>query len=140
LKHSDFFNFPFTQNNKLVTSSINTSSQPPRLSDFGTEYLLFFQDTNPLAFRAAAALLGVSAEKGLAMNSLAVGRKAKEAAGAIMGLKKKPDAPAGGTLPDSMVINVEYCHLGGLLVGGTHHNYFSSYLILYPRTALQIHP
>lgn len=92
----------------------------------GLEYLLFFQDTNPLAFRALASCLGVSIKNEFVMNSLAVPRKAGEAAGAIVNLVKKSgtaaangtnghDAAPGDELPDEMVINVEYNLLGGLL-------------------------
>lgn len=39
------------------------------------------QDTNALVFRGLVAALGVSAQEGLDVNSLAVPRKAKEAIG-----------------------------------------------------------
>ena len=82
----------------------------------GLEYILFFQDTNPLAFRALASFLGVSVENGFAMNSLTVPRKAKEAAGAIVQLNQKASvAELTGGMPAKLTMNVEYCHLGGLL-------------------------
>ncbi|CAD7923242.1 unnamed protein product [Amoebophrya sp. A25] len=84
------------------------------LTEMKLEYLMFFQDTNPLAFRAMASCLGVSVKHDFAMNSLAVPRKAGEAAGAIVQLVRKADAPAGD-LPEKLVINVEYNLLGGLL-------------------------
>lgn len=92
------------------------------LEKFNLRHIIFFQDTNPLAFRALASCLGVSVKHDFAMNSLAVPRKAKEAAGAIVGLDRKvpldPKDQAEGVngLPNSLVMNVEYCHLGGLLV------------------------
>ncbi|CAD7925998.1 unnamed protein product [Amoebophrya sp. A120] len=84
------------------------------LKDLGLEYVLFFQDTNPLAFRALASCLGVSVKNEFAMNSLAVPRKAGEAAGAIVQLVRKPGAADTG-MPANLVINVEYNLLGGLL-------------------------
>ena len=43
------------------------------------EWLLFFQDTNPLPFRSLCAVLGVSAKNGFVMNSVAVPRIPGEA-------------------------------------------------------------
>jgi len=86
------------------------------LTDLKLEYVLFFQDTNPLAFRALASCLGVSVKQDFAMNSLTVPRKAGEAAGAIVQLLRKPEA-AATEMPEKLVINVEYNLLGGLLAG-----------------------
>ncbi len=60
-------------------------------------------------FRAVPASLAISAEKGFAVNSLAVPRKAKEAIGAICKLVKEGDAAA------TMTLNVEYNQLDPLL-------------------------
>ncbi|KAI8531392.1 hypothetical protein RHMOL_Rhmol11G0132800 [Rhododendron molle] len=49
----------------------------------GLRWVLFFQDTNGLLFKAIPAALGVSATKQYHVNSLAVPRKAKEAIGGI---------------------------------------------------------
>ncbi|GAB2270418.1 hypothetical protein Dimus_005320 [Dionaea muscipula] len=49
----------------------------------GVKWVLFFQDTNGLLFKAIPAALGVSATKQYHVNSLAVPRKAKEAIGGI---------------------------------------------------------
>ncbi|MBA0667862.1 hypothetical protein Goklo_000879 [Gossypium klotzschianum] len=49
----------------------------------GLRWVLFFQDTNGLLFKAIPASLGVSATKQYQVNSLAVQRKAKEAMGGI---------------------------------------------------------
>jgi UDP-sugar pyrophosphorylase len=49
----------------------------------GIKWITFFQDTNGLAFHTLPLALGVSKEKGLIMNSLAIPRKAKQAVGAI---------------------------------------------------------
>ncbi|CAI0393300.1 unnamed protein product [Linum tenue] len=73
----------------------------------GVRWVLFFQDTNGLLFKAIPASLGVSATKGYHVNSLAVPRKAKEAIGGITKLTH--------TDGRSMVINVEYNQLDPLL-------------------------
>ncbi|GAA0141033.1 hypothetical protein LIER_02270 [Lithospermum erythrorhizon] len=73
----------------------------------GLKWVLFFQDTNGLLFKAIPAALGVSATKQYHVNSLAVNRKAKEAIGGITRLTHKDGR--------SMVINVEYNQLDPLL-------------------------
>ncbi|WOK92093.1 hypothetical protein Cni_G00784 [Canna indica] len=73
----------------------------------GLKWVLFFQDTNALLFKAIPASLGVSSTKGYQVNSLAVPRKAKEAMGGITKLTH-----LDGT---TMVINVEYNQLDPLL-------------------------
>ncbi|KAK3043699.1 hypothetical protein RJ639_000115 [Escallonia herrerae] len=75
--------------------------------DAGLRWVLFFQDTNGLLFKAIPAALGVSATKKYHVNSLAVPRKAKEAIGGITKLTH-----ADGR---TMVINVEYNQLDPLL-------------------------
>ncbi|GLT84928.1 hypothetical protein SLE2022_031360 [Rubroshorea leprosula] len=75
--------------------------------DAGVRWVLFFQDTNALLFKAIPASLGVSTTKQYHVNSLAVQRKAKEAIGGITRLTH-----ADGR---SMVINVEYNQLDPLL-------------------------
>ncbi|KAJ4754714.1 UDP-sugar pyrophosphorylase [Rhynchospora pubera] len=78
----------------------------------GRRWVLFFQDTNGLLFKAIPASLGVSATKGYNVNSLAVPRKAKEAIGGITKLTH-----ADGR---TMVINVEYNQLDPLLRATGH--------------------
>lgn len=78
----------------------------------GLKWVLFFQDTNGLLFKAIPASLGVSSTKGYQVNSLAVPRKAKEAIGGITKLTH-----ADGR---SMVINVEYNQLDPLLRATGH--------------------
>ncbi|XP_020108847.1 UDP-sugar pyrophosphorylase isoform X1 [Ananas comosus] len=78
----------------------------------GRKWVLFFQDTNGLLFKAIPASLGVSATKGYDVNSLAVPRKAKEAIGGITKLTH-----ADGR---TMVINVEYNQLDPLLRATGH--------------------
>ncbi|OWM85127.1 hypothetical protein CDL15_Pgr027914 [Punica granatum] len=75
--------------------------------DAGLKWVLFFQDTNGLLFKAIPASLGVSSSRQFHVNSLAVPRKAKEAIGGITRLTH-----ADGR---SMVINVEYNQLDPLL-------------------------
>ncbi|KAJ0026401.1 hypothetical protein Pint_08084 [Pistacia integerrima] len=82
--------------------------------DTGVRWVLFFQDTNGLLFKAIPAALGVSATKQYHVNSLAVPRKAKEAIGGITKLTH-----ADGR---SMVINVEYNQLDPLLRATGHPN------------------
>ncbi|XP_031495460.1 UDP-sugar pyrophosphorylase [Nymphaea colorata] len=78
----------------------------------GLKWVLFFQDTNGLLFKAIPASLGVSATKSYHVNSLAVPRKAKEAIGGITRLSH-----ADGR---TMVINVEYNQLDPLLRATGH--------------------
>ncbi|XP_042408018.1 UDP-sugar pyrophosphorylase-like [Zingiber officinale] len=78
----------------------------------GIKWVLFFQDTNGLLFKAIPASLGVSVTKGYHVNSLAVPRKAKEAIGGITKLTH--------TDGRSMVINVEYNQLDPLLRATGH--------------------
>ena len=54
----------------------------------GVEWMVFFQDTNGLAFHTLALSLGVSSNLGLVMNSITCPRKAKQAIGAIARLTK----------------------------------------------------
>ena len=49
----------------------------------GMEWIIFFQDTNGLAFHSLALALGVSKGRDLVMNSIAVPRKAKQAIGGV---------------------------------------------------------
>lgn len=73
----------------------------------GVKWVLFFQDTNGLLFKAIPSALGVSSTKQYHVNSLAVPRKAKEAIGGITRLTHSDGR--------SMVINVEYNQLDPLL-------------------------
>jgi UDP-sugar pyrophosphorylase len=53
------------------------------------EWVIFFQDTNGLAFHTLPLALGVSKRRDLIMNSIAVPRKAKQAIGGIAKLVNK---------------------------------------------------
>mmetsp|Transcript_438 Transcript_438/g.1471 ORF Transcript_438/g.1471 Transcript_438/m.1471 type:complete len:583 (+) Transcript_438:178-1926(+) len=76
----------------------------------GKEWLVLFQDTNPLPFRSLCALLGVSVKKNFVMNSVAVPRIPGEAVGGIARL-------VDGTSGQALTINVEYNQLDPLLKG-----------------------
>lgn len=55
----------------------------------GKKWMIIFQDTNPLIFRALPSVLAVSKTKDLEFNSITVPRKPKEAVGAICKLTHK---------------------------------------------------
>lgn len=70
----------------------------------GIEWMVFFQDTNGLAFHTLPLMLGVSKKLNLVMNSLAVPRKAKQAIGGIAQLTHRKTK-------EQRTINVEYNQL-----------------------------
>mmetsp|Transcript_735 Transcript_735/g.2392 ORF Transcript_735/g.2392 Transcript_735/m.2392 type:complete len:429 (-) Transcript_735:28-1314(-) len=78
----------------------------------GMRRVVFFQDTNALVFRVIPAALGISADRKLHFNSIAVPRKAKEAIGGIAKLAH-PDGR-------EMTVNVEYNQLDPLLRASGH--------------------
>jgi len=80
--------------------------------ELGVKWLFFFQDTNPMAFRAFPSTLGVSAKMQFAMNTISVPRTAGQAIGAITKLTNTQDAN------DVLTINVEYNQLAALLEEG----------------------
>jgi len=90
-----------------VHALLHTSGLARRFQSEGRRWIVFFQDTNGLFFRAFLATLGVSAVKGFAMNSVAVPRKAKDAMGGIAKLTR--------TDGSSITMNVEYNQLDPLL-------------------------
>jgi len=90
-----------------VHTLMHTSGLLPKFAAEGRKHVVFFQDTNVLAFKAIPAALGVSLRRNLAMNSLTVPRSPSEAAGAICKLVKQGEPP--------LVINVEYNQLDALL-------------------------
>mmetsp|Transcript_13314 Transcript_13314/g.24988 ORF Transcript_13314/g.24988 Transcript_13314/m.24988 type:complete len:760 (-) Transcript_13314:3209-5488(-) len=71
------------------------------------EWVIFFQDTNGLAFHTLPLALGVSKRRDLIMNSIAVPRKGKQAIGGIAKLVNKDG--------EERTINVEYNQLDPLL-------------------------
>ncbi|CAA2969667.1 UDP-sugar pyrophosphorylase-like isoform X2 [Olea europaea var. sylvestris] len=90
-----------------VHSLLYSSGVLKEWQDAGRRWVVFFQDTNGLLFKAIPSALGVSATKGYHVNSLAVPRKAKEAIGGITKLTHQDGR--------TMVINVEYNQLDPLL-------------------------
>nr|GEW74623.1 UDP-sugar pyrophosphorylase [Tanacetum cinerariifolium] len=97
-----------------VHSLLYSSGLLREWKEAGLRWVMFFQDTNGLLFKAIPAALGVSATKEYHVNSLAVPRKAKEAIGGITKLTH-----ADGR---EMVINVEYNQLDPLLRATGHHD------------------
>eukprot|EP00850_Spirogloea_muscicola_P008836 SM000048S16548 [mRNA] locus=s48:314943:320398:- [translate_table: standard] len=90
-----------------VHSLLFSSGLLPKWQNNGVKWVLFFQDTNGLLFKAIPASLGVSATHNYDVNSLAVPRKAKEAIGGIARLTHVDG--------QQIVINVEYNQLDPLL-------------------------
>ena len=86
---------------------LHQSGIAKKWADAGRKWVVFFQDTNGLAFNTVLPTLGFSATKGHAMTSVAVPRVAGEAIGCITLLKR-----ANGT---SVVCNVEYNQIDPLL-------------------------
>jgi len=74
----------------------------------GVSWVVFFQDTNGLAFHTLPVALGVSKQLNLIMNSIAVPRKAKQAVGGICKLTNEEKG-------EERTINVEYNQLDPLL-------------------------
>ncbi|KAK8947104.1 UDP-sugar pyrophosphorylase [Platanthera zijinensis] len=95
-----------------VHSLLYSSGLLNKWRDAGLRWVLFYQDTNGLLFKAIPASLGVSVTKGYHVNSLAVPRKAKEAIGGITKLTHSDGR--------TMVINVEYNQLDPLLRATGH--------------------
>lgn len=91
-----------------VHTLLHQSGLAGRWAAEGRRWLLFFQDTNVLVFRAFLAALGVSKRRGFEVNSLTVARRPGEAVGAICRLE---DAARG----TGMTLNVEYNQLDPLL-------------------------
>mmetsp|Transcript_19014 Transcript_19014/g.35432 ORF Transcript_19014/g.35432 Transcript_19014/m.35432 type:complete len:718 (+) Transcript_19014:93-2246(+) len=79
----------------------------------GVKWVYFFQDTNGLAMMSLAAMIGVSVDLDLEVNSRTVPRVAKQAVGGIVKLKKA--ASDGGDGAQEMTINIEYNQLDPLL-------------------------
>ncbi|CAL1127632.1 unnamed protein product, partial [Cladocopium goreaui] len=90
-----------------VHALLHQHGLPQKWTSEGREWLLLFQDTNPLPFRSLCAILGVSAARSFVMNSVTVPRLPAEAVG---GICKLTDSQGEG-----MTINVEYNQLDPLL-------------------------
>lgn len=107
-----------------VHSLLHSSGLAKRwLEEIGIEWIVFFQDTNALAFFTLPAMLGVSKELSLEVNSMAIPRFAKQAVGAITKLIREEGKSSAGALGGGeegkgareMTINVEYNQLDPLL-------------------------
>ncbi|SPJ09020.1 UTP--glucose-1-phosphate uridylyltransferase, putative [Plasmodium sp. DRC-Itaito] len=85
---------------------INKCNILDKLIKDGYKYLFFFQDTNALSLKVLFVCLGVSIEKQLHMNFLAVSRKPGEEIGALCTLNNSEK---------SMTINLEYNIFNSLL-------------------------
>jgi UDP-sugar pyrophosphorylase len=96
-----------------VHTLLHSSGTARRWKEEGRKYLMFLQDTNAFCFFVSVAAIGVSAERGFAMNSVTIPRVAGEAVGAIVKLEK-----ADGT---AVTGNVEYNQLAPLLQNTLGH-------------------
>ena len=85
---------------------LHLSGLPKQWLDRGLRWLVFFQDTNALAFHVIPAALGVSRKDGLTVNSVAIPRTPGEAVGGIVRLVGNDR---------EFVVNVEYNQLDALL-------------------------
>ena len=74
----------------------------------GKKWVVFFQDTNALVFRAVPSALGVSSSKKYVVNSITVPRRPGEAVGAICKLSNEKTK-------QTITLNVEYNQLDSLL-------------------------
>lgn len=90
-----------------VHSLLHSTGTARRWAYQGIEWIVFFQDTNGLAFYTLPAMLGVSKSQDFEVNSLAIPRKAKQAIGAVAKLTNKEG--------HSITVNVEYNQLDPLL-------------------------
>lgn len=72
----------------------------------GKKYVIFFQDTNSLAFKAIPSLLGCTYKQNFVVNTMSIKRKPGDALGALCKLTKEHK---------SITINVEYNQLDSLL-------------------------
>lgn len=79
---------------------------PQKWTSEGKKWLLFFQDTNILAFTAFLAFLGVSAKHNFEMHFMTYPRVPKEASGGIMKMTKGDQ---------TYTLNVEYNQIEALL-------------------------
>ena len=96
-----------------VHSLLLQSGLSKKWADSGVKHVVFFQDTNPLAFRALPAALGVSIKNNYHMNSMCIPRKAKEAIGAICKMYSELEERW-------YTMNVEYNQLAPLLKASGH--------------------
>ena len=94
----------------------------------GRKHIVFFQDTNGLAFNTVLPTLGLAMKNNFSMTSVCVPRKAGEAIGCITSLKnKKTD--------NTIVCNVEYNQISSLLQSTKGHGDIAD-----PKTGLSEFP
>ncbi|GAB5029796.1 udp-sugar pyrophospharylase-like [Nannochloropsis oceanica] len=93
-----------------VHSLLHRTGVAKRWKVEGLKWVVFFQDTNALAFLSLAAALGVSQKLGLEVNSIAIPRVPKQAIGAITRLTHTTEKET-----KIMIVNVEYNQLDPLL-------------------------
>lgn len=101
-----------------IHSLMHISGTAKRWYKAGVEWVVFFQDTNGLAFNALSTMLGVSIKHNLDVNTLTVPRKAKQSMGAITQLVHTESYLGSGK---TMTINVEYNQLDPLLRASGHY-------------------
>eukprot|EP01061_Rhynchopus_euleeides_P018047 TRINITY_DN2987_c0_g1_i1.p1 TRINITY_DN2987_c0_g1~~TRINITY_DN2987_c0_g1_i1.p1 ORF type:complete len:509 (+),score=207.63 TRINITY_DN2987_c0_g1_i1:226-1527(+) len=82
-------------------------AQPP----YNKKHIFFIQDTHALVVHKVLPTLGVSVQKGFAMNTITVPRRPGEASGSICRLRR--DTPGGDG--ETLTVNVEYNQLNPLL-------------------------
>ena len=87
---------------------LHMSGLAQQWADQGKDWVCFFQDTNGLVFKSMLAVLGVSRELDLDLNSMCIPRQAKQEIGAVTKL-----VYADGR---AVTCNTEYNQLGPLLV------------------------
>lgn len=95
-----------------VHSLLHSTGLAQKWAEEGRRYVVFFQDTNALAFLVTLATIGVSANRGFQVNSVTVPRKAKDAMGAIARLVRSDGS--------AITCNVEYNQLEPLLLASGH--------------------
>lgn len=94
-----------------IHSLMYSSSTASQWFDNGVQWCVFFQDTNGLAFNSLIAMIGVSKQQSLEVNTLAVPRKAKQAMGALATLVKVDSYLSS----KKITVNIEYNQLDTIL-------------------------
>lgn len=87
---------------------MHKSGLAKKLNEDGFKWIVFFNDTNPLAFRFLPSYLGISKEKEWETTYVCVKRKPGEAVGAVCEVEKSDGS--------KIITNVEYNVLGKLSV------------------------
>jgi len=99
-----------------VHTVLHQHGLPPKWLGEDREYLLIFQDTNPLCLRSFCAALGVTIHKRFVMNSICVPRVPGESIGAVMRLVASDPLDEDDEIGEySVTVAVEYNQLDALL-------------------------